>query len=196
MTKKKPEKSRREEILDITMKVLAFEGHASITMRSIADRVGIRLSTLQYHFANKQELLRCTIEHCIGSVITRMEEMATKSKLEPRKLLRKVLKLHLTTSCDLFVSKFFCAIWALAGHDKDVEKLLNEIYARDCKRYAGFIQLANPKLPKKTCELRAMLLLAQLEGLVLFVTPGRFGAKKLRMLEKELDSVIDKAILQ
>ena len=196
MTKKKPKISRREQILDTTMEVLAFEGDASVTMRGIADRVGIRLSTLQYHFPNKQELLRCTIEKCIGSVISRMEDIATRSKLDPIKKLRKVLKLHLTTSCDLFVSKFFSAIWALASHDKDVEKLLNEIYKRDCERYAGFIHHANPKLSKKTCETRAMLLLAQLEGLVLFITPGRLGANQTKALEKELDRVIDQAILQ
>ncbi len=195
MAKKKRTNNRPEEILNTTMRVLAFEGDASVTMRSVADRVGIRLSTLQYYFPTRRELLKHTIEKCIGSVVRQMDEMILKSGTEPKKLLHKALKIHLTASRDPFVSKFFAALWALATHDNEAEDLLNEVYERDCQRYTALIQRANPKLSKKTCEYRAVLIIAQLEGLVLFIAPGKLRASKVRVIEKELSALIDRAII-
>ena len=63
------------------------------------------------------------------------------------------------------------------------------------QRYGRLLQKANPRLAKKVCEDRAVLILAQLEGLVLFVTPGKLRAQRVRMIEKELASLIDRAIL-
>ena len=195
MARKSRANNRREEILTTTMRVLAFEGEASVTMRSIADRVGIRLSTLQYYFPTRRELLRDTIEQCIGSVVRQMDEMIHDSSTDPGKLLHKALKVHLKTSRDPFVSKFFAAFWALAAHDSEAEELLNEVYERDCQRYAKLIQMASPKLSGKVCADRAVLILAQLEGLVLFVTPGKLRAPRVRMIEKELADLVDRAIL-
>jgi len=195
MVRKKRNNNRREEILDTTMRVLAFEGDASVTMRSIADRVGIRLSSLQYYFPTRRELLKHTIEKCIGSEVRKLDEMSHRSKLEPKKLLHRELKIHLSVSRDPFVSKFFAALWALATHDNEAEDLLNEVYERDCQRYTALIQRANPKLLKKTCEHRATLIVAQLEGLVLFISPGKLRASKVRVIEKELSRLIDKAII-
>jgi AcrR family transcriptional regulator len=187
-------KGRRDQILDTTIDVLVYEGHASVTMRAIADRVGIRLSTLQYYFPSKHELLKSAIEKCIGSVVAHMDEMAVKSKISPQQLLNRIFKMHLSTSCDPFISKFFFALWALASHDKGVEKLLNEIYDRDCKRYAKFIRRANPKLSAKAADIKATLILAQLEGLVLMVTPGRMRAGSSRMIERELNRIIERTV--
>ena len=185
---------RSDEILDITIKLLAYDGHASVSMRKIADRAGIRLSTLQYYFPTKRKLLQSAIERCIGDVVKRMDKMALKSKLAPEKLFHKILKLHLSISIDPFISKFFFALWALAGHDAEVETLLNEVYERDCLRYAEFIRRINPGLSKKAAHLKAVLILAQLEGLVLFVTSGKPNAANLRSIEKELLTTVDKII--
>ena len=195
MTRKEKTNERRNEILETTMRVLAFEGDSSVTMRSIADRLGISLSNLQYYFPTRRELLKSTIEKSIGTVVRQIDEMAIDSTTDPRKTLKKALKIHLSASRDPFISKFFAAIWALATYDKDAEELVNEIYERDCHRYAALIQRANPKLSKKTCETRAVLIVAQLEGLVLFIAPGKLRAAKARAIEKELDSLIDTVVL-
>ena len=188
---KKKYSDRRDEILDTTISVLANEGYTSISMRSIADRIGIHLSTLQYYFPTKRDLLKSTIERSIGSMVRIMDELLLKSSLEPKKVLRKALKIHLTACHDPTIAKLFVALWGMSSHDEDVNYLLSEVYKRDCQRYASLIKTANPKLSKSTCENRAVLILAQLEGLVLFISPGKPFDAKAQIVEKQLWALID-----
>lgn len=195
MAKKKGSIDRREEILNTTMAVLAFEGHASVTMRSIADRIGIHLSTLQYYFPTKRDLLRSTIERSIGPEVRRQDEMALDQKTEPKKLLHRAIRGHLKSSCEPLAARLFAGLWGMAAHEDDVEDLLNEVYERDCQRYSALIHKANPRLSQNTCDRRSVLLLAQLEGLILMASPGKWASSKFGSIQKELLWLLDTAIL-
>lgn len=188
---KKKYSERRDEILDVTIHALANEGYTSLSMRGIADRVGIHLSTLQYYFPTKRDLLKSTIEKSIGSMVRMRDEIALNSSTEPEKVLRKALKIHLKACHDPIIAKLFVALWGMASHDEDANFSLNEVYKRDCQRYTALIQRTNPHLSKRSCENRAILILAQLEGLVLFISPEKPFASKARVIEKQLWILID-----
>ena len=192
--KKKKYDERRDEILDVTINALANEGYTSVSMRGIANRVGIHLSTLQYYFPTKSDLLKSTIEKSIGSMQRMMDDIVLNSSISPEKLLRKALKIHLKACHDPVIPKLFVALWAMASHDEDVNFALGEVYERDCQRYSNLIKKARPKLSKSACENKAVLILAQLEGLVLFISPEKPFASKSQVLEKQLWNSIDALI--
>ena len=177
---------RRDEILDVTINTLANEGYTSLSMRGIANRIGIHLSTLQYYFSTKNDLLKSTIDKSIESMVRMMDDIALSSSIAPEKILRKALKLHLKSSRDPVISKLFVALWAMVGHDEDVNLALTEVYERDCQRYSSLIKNARPQFSKISCENKAILILAQLEGLVLLISPAKPFASKSRLLEKQL----------
>lgn len=52
----------RALILDAAREALAAEGYAGTTTRAIAERAGVRLSLVHYHFGGKQELLVAVLE--------------------------------------------------------------------------------------------------------------------------------------
>ena len=185
---------RRDEILDTAIAVLASEGLSSVTMRSIADRIGIHLSTLQYYFPTKRDLLKSTIERIIGPEVRKQDEMTLDRKTEPKALLHRAIKGHLKASCEPLAAKLFAALWGLAAHDSDVEDLLNEVYERDCKRYSALISKAAPALSRTVSDRRAVLLLAQLEGLILMVSSGKLAASKHGAIRKELLALVDNMI--
>jgi len=186
LLKKKKNDERRDEILDVTINTLANEGYTSLSMRGIANRIGIHLSTLQYYFPTKRELLKSTIEKSIGSMVRMMDDISLSSSIVPEEILRKALKLHLKSCRDPVISKLFIALWAMASHDEDVNLALTEVYERDCQRYSSLIKKVRPQLSKKSCENKAILILAQLEGLVLIISPTKPFASKIRVLEKQL----------
>ena len=194
LIRKKKYSERRDEILDTTIAALANEGYTSVSMRGIADRVGIHLSTLQYYFPTKRDLLNSTIEKSIGSMVRMMDDIVLNPSAEPEKVLREALKIHLRACHDPIIAKLFVALWGMASHDEDANYSLNEVYKRDCQRYATLIQRTNPKLSKRICENRAVLILAQLEGLVLFISPEKPFASKARVIEKQLWLLIDTLI--
>lgn len=195
MQKRKKREDRRDEILDTTMRVLAFEGDASATMRNIAERVGISLAAVQYYFPTRRDLLRNTIEKCIGTDARKMHDLGDDLNIDPRESLHKVLKIHVAGSRDPFVSKFFTALWALASHEDEMLDMMNEFYETECKKYSVLIKRANPMLTSEVCDARAALLMAQIEGLVLFIAPGRLSSSRIQDIEKELDSLIDRAFI-
>ncbi len=183
---KKKYGERHDEILDVTINVLANEGYTSLSMRGIAERIGIHLSTLQYYFPTKRDLLKSTIEKSIGTMVRMMDEIILSSSTDPGKVLRKALKIHLKACHDPTIAKLFLALWGMSGHDEDVNILLAEVYKNDCQRYSSLIKKINPQLTKKECENKAILILAQLEGLLLLVSPGKLYASKARVIERQL----------
>lgn len=195
MQKRKKREDRRDEILDTTMRVLAFEGDASATMRSIADRIGISLAAVQYYFPTRRELLKNTIEKCIGTDARKMHDLVDDLSIDPRDSLHKVIKIHVSASRDPFISKFFTALWALASHEDEVLEIVNEFYESECNKYSVLIKRANPKLTTEVCDARAALLMAQIEGLVLFIAPGKLSSARIQDIEKELDLLIEKAFI-
>lgn len=48
--------TRREEILDVAESLLESEGPAALTMRRVADEMGIRAPSLYKHIANKDDI--------------------------------------------------------------------------------------------------------------------------------------------
>ena len=49
---------RKNQILQIAIEIIANQGYARLTMRSLARAVGIKLGALQYHFSTSEEMLR------------------------------------------------------------------------------------------------------------------------------------------
>jgi DNA-binding transcriptional regulator YbjK len=48
---------RRQELLEATLRLLALEGSAAVTMRAVASEAGVPSTAPTYYFASKQELL-------------------------------------------------------------------------------------------------------------------------------------------
>jgi AcrR family transcriptional regulator len=53
----------RELILGAAREAISEDGYAGTTTRAVAERAGVRLSLVHYHFGGKQHLLRALLEH-------------------------------------------------------------------------------------------------------------------------------------
>lgn len=51
------EKPTREQILDVTLDAIQTEGLQSLTIRRIAERAGVNVAAVNYHFGSKEALL-------------------------------------------------------------------------------------------------------------------------------------------
>lgn len=56
------EKNTREVIMQAALSLFAVRGYAAVSMRDIASAVGIRPSSIYYHFSAKQELFNALIQ--------------------------------------------------------------------------------------------------------------------------------------
>jgi len=63
------EHARRTQIILAAIEVIAEIGYAQASIRKIADRVGVAMSVVLYHFANKDELVREIVNHAWADAI-------------------------------------------------------------------------------------------------------------------------------
>lgn len=64
------ETARRKQIVDCAIEVVAELGYAKASVRKIADRVGVAMSVVLYHFTNKDELVGAIVTEIYRSAIT------------------------------------------------------------------------------------------------------------------------------
>jgi AcrR family transcriptional regulator len=66
------EDARRTQIVDRAIEVISELGYGASSIRKIADRVGIAMSVVLYHFANKDDLVGAIVDRGYRSMLTTM----------------------------------------------------------------------------------------------------------------------------
>jgi AcrR family transcriptional regulator len=61
--------ARRAQIVECAIETIAVTGFAQASIRKIADRVGIAMSAVLYHFGNKDKLVVAVIEHMFRTAL-------------------------------------------------------------------------------------------------------------------------------
>jgi AcrR family transcriptional regulator len=62
--------ARRRQIVDAAIDVIAEVGWAQTSIRKVADRVGVAMSAVQYHFGTKEGLVEAIVEETIRSAVS------------------------------------------------------------------------------------------------------------------------------
>lgn len=128
--------SKREEktsnIIQAVLAVLAQEGMEGLSMRRVADQLGMTLSNLQYYYKDKDQLLMAAIAHffkiCEIEVGKTWESLKTNDTLSPEQFIREILETLLPKPDAPDPLVLFKEIRALASRNKPLEEVLNEYY--------------------------------------------------------------------
>lgn len=65
----------RDGLLTAAIAVLGEEGYKAMSMRAVAERAGVRLSLVHYHFGSKQGLLEAVLDHLTEGLLERQQAM-------------------------------------------------------------------------------------------------------------------------
>lgn len=66
------ERARRAQIVDCAIEVIAESGYPQASVRKIADRAGVAMSVVLYHFGTKDDLVAAVVSECYRSLLTMM----------------------------------------------------------------------------------------------------------------------------
>jgi AcrR family transcriptional regulator len=173
---------KRTAILDAARDVLTDDGYAKFTLRSVALRAGVHLKTLQYYFDSKGKLLSESLNYTLenyyfNSYIQLYRGLGDMSSADA---LAVTVAYLLDDITDEKTGKLFFELWALGARDPEAEQALDNLYTRHRRHLELLIGRVNPRLSSDKISLRATLIAAQIEGLMLFM-----GAKKPRHPELE-----------
>lgn len=175
-----------EAILAAARRTLAEDGYSAFTLRSIAARVKIRLSTLQHYYPTKEDLFRAVVEETTAAYDAAYAEQARRQSGGPRQRFVAMIDYLLADLRNPESAGFFYELWARAFRDPYAGDLMQRAYRHHRDRLRTAMAPLNPRLPGRTAEQRAVIVAALIEGMMLFIGANKPPDPALRGIEKEI----------
>lgn len=183
---------RAQDILQAARSLLAAEGYAGLSMRRVAAEAGMSLSNVQHYYGSKDLLLEALLLTTMDLVQGKMDAIA--AAMSERSQLERFL-----TTVDMFLEEItdpvthalFFEIWALASRNPFASKLMDKMLGRERKTVYNLIRGLNPAISDDETMRRAVLMVAQIEGLMLF----RLDKRRRRAQFDEVRAALRRALL-
>lgn len=167
---KKVAGERRAEIVRAAQEILAEEGPAALTLRAVANAVGIKLASLQYHFRTHADLVDALADETVAMYASGLEAGAASADASPEERLDHALRWFTVESpVDRRQAKLELQFWALAQTNDSAKEALRRyqgIYVETLRR---LVRAARPNLSAHESRARALSIACLLEGAILFV---------------------------
>lgn len=160
---------RARDILLAARALLASEGYAGLSMRRVAQDVGMSLSNVQHYYASKEQLLEALLLTTMDEFQAKMDRIAVAMAGRPQveRFLRTV-DMFLDEITDPTMHAIFFEIWALASRHPFASNLMGKMIGRERRAVYGLIRGLNPAINDEAAMERAVLIVAQIQGLMLF----------------------------
>jgi AcrR family transcriptional regulator len=163
---------RHREILEATRILLSEEGYDALSLRKIAQKVGIHLKTLQHYFPNKNELIRSTLSYTDLLYVEASTEIALQSD-QPEERFKSYVRFLIDDDKNQQTAGFFYQLWARAHVDDFTNQVMHKMYRSHTQNIEELIKLLNPDLSTESRRQRAVMIAALIEGMMLFVGYGK-----------------------
>ena len=160
---------RAHDILHAARALLAAEGYAGLSMRKVAAEVGISLSNVQHYYQSKDALLEALLLYTMALFQQKMDAIsAAMTGATPLDRLLSTCDMFLDEISDPVTHAIFFELWALASRNEFASRLMNKMLGRERKALFAMIRGLNPEISDEQYMQRAILMVAQIEGLMLF----------------------------
>ncbi|MGZ8292249.1 MAG: TetR/AcrR family transcriptional regulator [Telluria sp.] len=160
---------RAHEILQAARAILAADGYAGLSMRRVAGEVGISLSNVQHYYQSKDALLEAVLLYTMDVFQAKIDAISAAMQSESRiDRFLSTVDMFLDEITDPVTHAIFFEIWALASRNPFASKLMETMMARERKTIFHLIRGLAPGIGEGETMQRAILIVAQVEGLMLF----------------------------
>jgi AcrR family transcriptional regulator len=183
---------RAQDILQAARALLAAEGYAGLSMRRVAQEAGMSLSNVQHYYGSKDQLLEALLLTTMDTFQARMDGIA--AAMSERSQLERFLStvdMFLEEITDPVIHALFFEIWALASRNAFASNLMDKMLGRERKTVYKLIRGLNPAISDDETMQRAILMVAQIEGLMLF----RLDKRRRRAQFDAVRASVRKALL-
>jgi AcrR family transcriptional regulator len=172
--------ARREQIVRATLRCLAREGYARVTMKKVAREAGLSPGILHYYFPDKRAILVAALQTVMADLDRRVAAQARGAR-DPRARLRALVRACLGAAVaqrELWI--VFVEFWGEMMHDAELRRVNAHLYARIRRLIAGVVArgIRAGAFRRVKPEEAAALVLAVVDGLSLQLTfdPARVSA--------------------
>ena len=190
-TKRLKAHERIKLILENARIIIVKEGFSQFSSRTVAERSGIRLATLQYYFKTTDDLFRATYESALDRERKRIDNILKKAVATPEGRLKAGVIAQYRACRHEDTAGFFFQLWARANIDDFAAGLMQDFYKRNTNNIKTRILGCNSSISEKEAGRRAILIMSLLEGTSLFAAPRHQGiARKFGLTEKAVVATV------
>lgn len=162
-------RERAHEILQAARTLLASEGYAGLSMRRVAQETGMSLSNVQHYYGSKDLLVEALLLYTMDMFQAKMDGIAVAMAARPPvERFLSTVDMFLEEITDPVTHAVFFEIWALASRNPFASDLMGKMLGRERKAIYWLIRGLNPEISDEEYMQRAILMVAQIEGLMLF----------------------------
>jgi AcrR family transcriptional regulator len=159
---------RIEEIVEVAVELFAQEGASGFSMRRVASLAGVTLSTLQHYFGKGENLLKITINSITARYIDRLRAIEHDKSMPAQERFHVITDEIIGWSTDPVVSACYFELYALASRDKEVARLIEEVYVAYHDLLTEFVSELNPILSRDRAAMVALMIGAHIDGVMIF----------------------------
>jgi TetR/AcrR family transcriptional repressor of bet genes len=132
---------RREQIVRATIRCLAREGYAGLTMRKVSQEAGVSQGILHYYFADKRAILVAALETVMADLDRRVGVAQARSARHARARLRALIQACLETALEAReVWIVFVEFWGEMMHDAPLRAINADLYVRMRRLIGALVQ--------------------------------------------------------
>jgi AcrR family transcriptional regulator len=179
---------RVEEVLSAAEELLKRHGAEGLSVRAVAQQVGISVGNLQYYFPTRASLLDAVFQRYASSFRDDLVGEVMTSDDSHENLVRLV-DYWLETE-HMPEQALFWHLWAISAYDESARGTMTRVYGGLIDRMAALMQDVHPGLSAGEASLRAATITSVIEGSGLFVGFGRKPKRKLAGLQAEIRGIV------
>jgi AcrR family transcriptional regulator len=188
---------RANDILQAAREIFASEGYGGLSMRRVATLVGVSLSNVQHYYKSKDMLVEALLLDSLNQFQEKIDNITTSmagaSRVE-----------QFMSTVDMFLDELgspvmrgmFFEFWALATRNTFASTLMERMQARERKAIFSLIQGLSSEISDGEYVIRAALIVAQIEGLMLFRVRNRPKRPELEGLERAARQAVLRLAMQ
>jgi len=170
-------------ILDAAKDIIVKEGFSGLSYRNIAKSAGIAVGNVNY-YPSKDDLMVDLAVYIFDRWGDRFQKRLPSALVDERSIFIFSINFMITENKRDKSASLLMEMWALANHSPSVGKMLDAFYSKMRAWIADMLDRARPGLDPPQLAIRAALITAQIEGLMILIGPRRQAHPELSGLEQ------------
>jgi AcrR family transcriptional regulator len=174
---------RAAAILAAAKNIIVAEGFSGLSYRNIAKATGIAVGNVNYYYPSKDDLMVDLANFIFDRWDERFQKRVPSALTDDRAIFLFSVRFMIEENKRDRTISLLMEMWAFSNHSPSVAKMLDAFYGKMRAWIAGMIGRVKPELDPQRLALRAALVTAQIEGLMILIGPKRFAHPELKGLE-------------
>jgi AcrR family transcriptional regulator len=131
---------RREQIIEATIRCLARDGYARLTMKVLAREAGVSQGILHYYFKDKAAILVAVLEAVTADLDRRVVQAQAEGGQTPQQGLHAVIATCLsTTQTQPELWRVYIQLWGEMMHDDSLRAINADLYGKMRRQVATLL---------------------------------------------------------